>query len=202
VRTLLDYSRSWKVRDLIAESGASTGATYRVLDYLDGEGLADRVEGQWSVPSWEKLLRAWARDYSFLSENSTTRFLDPRGVDHFLGRLQDDSDTYAVTGAVASRVWASVAPVRAVFVYVADADKAASRWSIRATEAGANVVLLEPRSSTPVAFQRSRQIAGGLWTVATAQAAVDLLNGPGRDPQQAEELIDWMRTNEHDWRLA
>lgn len=202
VRTLLDYSRLWKVRDLIAESGASTGATYRVLEYLDSEGLADRVEGLWSVPSWEKLLRAWATDYNFLSENSTTRFLDPRGVDHFLGTLHDGSDAYAVTGAAASRVWASVAPVRAVFVYVADANKAANRWGIRATETGANVVLLEPRSSKGVAFQRLQQIADGLWSVATTQVAVDLLNGPGRDPQQAEELIDWMRANEQNWRLA
>ena len=203
VRTLLDHSRPWKMRDLIAESGASTGATYRVLDYLDSEGLADRVEGLWSVPSWEKLLRAWATDYNFLSENSTTRFLDPRGVDHFLRTLHDDdSDAYAVTGAAASRAWVSVAPARAVFVYVADANKAANRWDIRATETGANVVLLEPRSSKGVAFQRLRQIDDGLWSAAPAQVAVDLLNGPGRDPQEAEELIGWMRANEQVWRLA
>jgi hypothetical protein len=202
VRALLDYSRQWRVRDLIAESGASTGAAYRVLDYLDREGLADREDGLWSVPSWERLLRAWADDYNFLAENTVTRYIDPRGVEHFQESLQEGSVPYAVTGAAASRVWTSVAPIRSIFVYVPDAGRASEQWGIRPTETGANVVLLEPRSAKAVVFERARTFAEGFWHVAPAQVATDLLNGPGRDPQEAEELIRWMRDNEPEWRLA
>ena len=42
----------------------------------------------------------------------------------------------------------------------------------------------------------------GIRRAAPAQVATDLLNGPGRDPQEAEELIRWMRDNEDEWRLA
>ncbi|PQZ52601.1 hypothetical protein CQ040_10390 [Microbacterium sp. MYb54] len=202
VRALLDYSRSWKVRDLIAESGASTGATYRVLEYLDREGLADREEGLWTIPSWERLLRAWADDYNFLTENSVTRYIDPRGVEHFQASLQVGSEPYAVTGAAASRAWTSVAPVRSIFVYVLDAGHESKRWGIRPTDTGANVVLLEPRSTKAVAFERAGTLAEGIWRVAPAQVATDLLNGPGRDAQEAEELIRWMRVNENAWRLV
>lgn len=202
VRALLDYSRRWKVRDLIAESGASTGATYRVLEYLDREGLADREEGLWAVPSWERLLRAWADDYRFLAENTVTRFIDPRGVEHFQQSLQRGDGAYAVTGAAASRAWASVAPIRSVFVYVSDAGRESERWGIRPTETGANIILLEPRSTKAVVFERAGTLEEGIRRAAPAQVATDLLNGPGRDPQEAEELIRWMRDNEAEWRLA
>jgi hypothetical protein len=201
VRALLDYSRRWKVRELVAESGASTGATYRVLEYLDREGLVEREEGLWSVPSWERLLRAWAKDYSFLAESTVTRHIDPRGVEHFLGTLHAEGGMYAVTGASASRAWTSIAPVRSIFVYVSDARSEAERWGIRPTEAGANVVLLEPRSKKPVVFERAGALVDGIRRVAPAQVATDLLNGPGRDPQEAEELIIWMSENEAEWRL-
>ncbi len=38
-RAFLDYRRTWRVRELIAASGVSSGATYRVLEYLQREDL-------------------------------------------------------------------------------------------------------------------------------------------------------------------
>lgn len=202
VRALLDHSRSWRVRDLIATSGASTGATYRVLEYLDGEGLADRDEaGNWVAPDWERLLRAWAADYHFLTENTVSRYIDPRGLDHFRGELAKSDTRYAVTGAAASEDWSSVAPTRSLFVYVDDAVRDADEWGLRSAEAGVNVILLEPRKPESVAFARGGNLANGVYRAAPAQVAVDLLNGPGRDPQEGEELLRWMRQNEDAWRI-
>jgi hypothetical protein len=201
VRALLDYARPWRVRDLIATSGASTGATYRVLEYLDEEGLADRGEdGAWTVPDWERLLRAWSRDYNFLADNTVTRYIDPRGIDHFLATLSTSTQRYALTGAAAAGEWSSVAPTRSVFVYAESPDSDAASWGLRRAESGINVVLLEPRSSDSMVFANVGALATGVVRAAPAQVAVDLLNGPGRDPSEGEELLVWMKRNERAWR--
>lgn len=202
VRAFLDYSRSWRVRDLIEASGASTGATYRVLEYLDGEGLADRgPDGVWTVPDWERLLRAWSGDYNFLTANAVNRYIAPRGLEQFQGVLAKTDRRYAVTGAAASQDWASVAPTRSLFVYVDNATSYAEDWGLRSTEAGVNVILLEPRKPVSAVFARTGKLAGGVVRVAAAQVAVDLLNGPGRDPAEGEELLRWMKGNEGAWRI-
>jgi len=40
----------------------------------------------------------------------------------------------------------------------------------------------------------------GLCYVAPSQAAIDLLTSPGRGPEEAEALIEWMQANERQWR--
>ena len=75
--------------------------------------------------------------------------------------------------------------------------KAADRLDLRETEAGTNVVLLEPFD--PVVFERTT-IRDGLRCVAPSQLAVDLLTGPGREPSQGEEILVWMKKNEDAWR--
>lgn len=202
VRALLDFSGPWKARELVAISHASTGATYRVLEYLDREGLVERdLEKKWSVPSWERLLRAWARDYHFAVDNVVSTYIDPRGTEHFIQSVVGKDVKYAITGAIAAHQWTRVAPARSIFVYVHDAADAARSWQVRATESGANVVFIEPRTEASFVFDRLQTLPDGARRVSAAQAAVDLLNGPGRDPQEAEELIRWMGTNEDEWRL-
>lgn len=202
VRALLDFAHPWRVRDLVKSSGASTGATYRVLEYLDGEGLADRdIDGLWRVPDWQRLLRSWADDYVFLTENAVSRFIAPRGLTAFRGVLARSESRYAVTGGAASEEWASVSPTKSMFVYVEDAARDAEAWGLRPADAGVNVILLEPRKPNSVAFTGAGSLEDGVRRAAPAQVAADLLNGPGRDPQEGEELLRWMAENETAWRL-
>jgi hypothetical protein len=202
VRALLDYSRAWRVRDLIGVSGASTGATYRVLEYLDGEGLAERTEhGLWSAPDWERVLRVWAGDYNYLVDGTITRCIDPRGTDRLLEVLGKADRKYVLTGSAAAKDWVSVAPARALSIYTDDTDAAASEWGLRPTDVGANVLLVEPSRSGPVVYSNAATLSSGVRRASAAQVAVDLLNGPGRDPVQGEELIRWMQRNEDAWRL-
>ena len=35
---------------------------------------------------------------------------------------------------------------------------------------------------------------------APTQVVVDLMTGPGRSPNEAEELLEWMKRNERSWR--
>src|SRR5699024_9068545 len=79
-RTLLDYRRNWRISELITVSRASSGATYRVLDYLEREDLVLKSDGRYSVPDWERLLREWSADAAFQTKNRVQTFIEPHGV--------------------------------------------------------------------------------------------------------------------------
>ena len=83
-------------------------------------------------------------------------------------------------------------------MYVDDIDDASSLLSLRPTEVGANVILAEPFD--PVVYARST-LRDGIKYCVPSQTAADLLNGPGRNPSEAEELLRWMVANERAWRL-
>lgn len=201
VRAVTDIARPWTMRQLVDTSGASTGATYRVVGYLEREGLAARNEaGMVTVPDWVQILRRWSGDYGFLRTNRITQWIAPRGLPDLTRRIRTATDSvrYAVTGSQAAAEWASYAPARAAMIYVEDARRASEVWGLRPTDAGANVVLAEPKFD--VVFERTITNKEGVVIAAPAQVAVDLMTGPGRNPSEAEELISWMQRNEGSWR--
>lgn len=200
VRALVDISGPWRIRELIETSGASTGATYRVVEFLEREGLLFRDEaGSLNLGSWRQLVQEWGKDYGFVRSNNITSYIEPRGLPALLQKVAATQDLkYAVTGSLAASEWAAYAPARAAQIYVADAAEAAKRWGLRPAETGSNVLLAEPESG--VVFDRALTNSDGIVVVAPAQAAVDLLTGPGRNPSEAEELMDWMERNEPSWR--
>ncbi|BDZ62946.1 hypothetical protein Lsed01_02429 [Demequina sediminis] len=200
-RTLLDYDRTWRVRELIAVAGASSGATYRVLDYLQREDLVVKEGDRYAVTDWERLLRTWSADASFTTTTRTMAFIEPRGLDAFLAKL-DPKPAFpvAVTGTVAAKEWAMYAPAKAAYVYVSSIQEAADAWSLRPNSVAPNVVLLEPATVGDVPFRNVTPASAGYPVAALAQVVADLLNGPGREPAEGEYLIEWMRANESRWR--
>lgn len=200
VRALIDLPGSWSVRDLVEVSRASTGSVYRVLEYLESEGLATRdVDGRWLTDGWQPMLRRWSVDYQFSSTNRVSRWIAVRGIDAFVDSLRrNDVGNYVLTGSVAAGTWAPYAPARLASVYVDDAATAAQQWDLRPTDSGANVLLAEPRYA--VVRERSLVALEGLRIAAPAQVAADLMSGPGRAPSEAEALMAWMERNEQSWR--
>ena len=201
IRAITDISGPWAIRRLVDTSKASTGATYRVVEYLEREGLATRnKDGLVNVAEWEPLLRRWSDDYGFTRTNQVSRWIAPRGLPDLLGRIASATEElrYAVTGSIAAAEWAPYAPARLAMVYVADAESAAKLWDLRLTDAGANVTLAEPQFD--VVFERTRRNRERIEIAAPTQVVVDLLTGPGRNPSEAEELIEWMKRNEQSWR--
>ena len=200
VRTIVDFASDWSIRELVNRAGVSTGAAYRVLDLLEGEGLADRSKrGRVSVPRWDQILRMWSQDYGFVRSNHLTRYIAPRGIDHLIGSLAAGAVTdYAVSGTVAAAEWASYAPARSLMAYARDAAAAAAAWGLRPADAGANVMLAEPDYDVPLI--RTLENEAGVRVAAPSQVVVDLMTGPGRSPQEAEELLLWMVNNEQSWR--
>ncbi|PAY23321.1 hypothetical protein CEY15_09660 [Dietzia natronolimnaea] len=186
--------------DLADTSRASVGSVYRVMQFLEEQELAERLpDRQFLVPDWAALLRRWSDDYQLLRTNAVTRWIAPRGLSDLLDTVREDKEAnYAVTGSVAAAAWAAYAPARSAMVYVRNVERAAANWGLRETEAGANVLLIEP--AYPVVMERAMTALQGLTVAHPAQVAVDLLTGPGRAPAEANELLEWMRTHEQSWR--
>lgn len=200
-RALLDYRRDWSVRELVAASGSSTGAAYRVLEHLEREGLVVKDANRYRVTDWERLLRAWSADAAFQTTTRTKAFIEPRGVEAFVRRLAEETMLpVAVTGSMAAREWATYAPAKGVYVYVSSIQEASEQWGLRPNAAAPNVILLEPKTVGDVPFVNTVRAQAGYPVAAPPQVAADLLNGPGREPAEGEYLIEWMKANEERWR--
>ncbi len=201
VRALVDIRPPVDVRQIAKIARTDPGNVSRLLDLLEREDVVRRSpKGKILEVVWEELLRVWTRDYSLTKSNHDFTYLDPRGLDHFVKRLESlpREMEYALTGSLAAGRWAPVAPARLAAVFVRDVPAFASALALVRAETGANVLLLQPKGD----FVFERTVAEGrLVYVAPSQAAADLLTGPGRGPDEAEALLDWMRKNEHVWRI-
>jgi hypothetical protein len=199
VRALADFAPPYSVPELAERAGASTGATYRVVEFLEEQRLLEREErGPITSVNWRAVLERWSSDYGFAQSNTVATFLEPRGISAIRDRLRDAIDfEYAITGSMAAEGVAPYAPTRLAMIYVRDIKSVTKSLGLRATGAGANVALAA--GEYDVALERVR-LVDGLRYAALSQVAVDLLNGPGRNPSEALALLDWMERNEPAWR--
>jgi hypothetical protein len=199
VRALIDFAPPYTVPELSTRARASTGATYRVVEFVEGEGLLERARyGPIGEVQWRRLLERWSKDYGFAQSNTVTTYLEPRGLGALTARLAEQPQLdYVLTGSLAAARVAAYAESRLAMLYVRDAMKVAKILGLRSTDSGANVALASGKYD--VAFERPEEV-GGLRMAASSQAAVDLLSGPGRNPSEASALLDWMERNEPAWR--
>ena len=198
VRALCDYVPPTGVRELAEEARTDPGYVSRVFRLLEREALIQREpRGPVTSVDWQGLIRRWTEDYSLFGSNRTGSYLEPRGLNSLLRKLNNPDFRYAVTGSLGSASIVPVAPARLAIIFVDDIEDAAERLAIRPTEVGANVILAEPFD--PVVYERDEE-RDGITYVAPSQNAADLLTSPGRGPSQAEELMEWMARNEGAWR--
>jgi hypothetical protein len=187
------------VPELVDLSGASTGATYRVVDYLEEQALLERSpRGPIEEVSRSGLIRRWSKDYGFLESNVVLPFLQPRGLTALMRDLAACNDVrYSITGSLAAQQWAPYAAPKAAMLYADDAQALAKRLGLRQVDTGANVLVAT--AEYEVVFDRTETI-DGVVVAAPSQAAVDLMTGPGRNPAEAEALLDWMESHVDSWR--
>lgn len=198
VRILVDSKVPPGVRELAARAGVDAGYASRIVALLDREALVERRGyGRITKVDWAQLLRRWAQEAPLESRGNQITCLEPRGPGALLNRLKNLTVRYALTGTAAAETLAPVAPSRLVVLYLEDAAEMMPKLSLRLAEAGANVLLIEPRDDGVFAGASVRE---GLRYVAPSQAAADLLTSPGRGPAEAESLIAWMAKNEDTWR--
>lgn len=199
VRGLIDFVPPMRPSELARRTRTSVGAVYRLVDFAAEEGLLQRQpRGPIHHVRWRALLERWSRDYDFQRSNTVGTYLAPRGLEALLDQLRGQLDLhYAITGSLAAHLHAPYAPARAAALHAVDAPELAARLGLRRVETGANVLLAG--GDNAVAFERTEEV-DGLRYVAPSQAAVDLLTGPGRNPSEGVELLDWMEAHEPDWR--
>jgi hypothetical protein len=213
-RALVDLRPPYSVPQLVRLSGSSNGATYRVVQFLEEEALLRRDDkGRVLDVSWRALLELWSRDYSFYETNHVTGYLAPRGIERVVEALRaslsaadaesyDDLDEltarYVVTGSFAASAYAPYAPTKLLTLYTDSRDTLSKMLDLRTVDAGANVMIAQ--AAYDAVFQR-RQTWQGIRVTAPSQTAVDLMTGPGRNPAEAQELLDWMEHNESAWRV-
>lgn len=122
VRALADFAPPYTVPELVRRSGASTGATYRVVELLEEEGLLQRKpRGPITDVAWRRLIERWSQDSGFHRSDVVGSFLFPRGIEavpEALRMLEEDS--YALTGSLAAQSYAPYAPPRLAMIYVTD----------------------------------------------------------------------------------
>jgi hypothetical protein len=199
VRALVDFAPPYTVPDLAERAGSSTGATYRVIDFLDEQDLITRrAYGPITNVRWRELLMRWSEDYGLATTNVASLYLEPRGLDRITQRLEALRDErYVLTGSIAAARFAEYVPRRLAELYVDDPASVAEALELVRTDDAVNVVLAAPKYD--VVFDRAETVDGVRYA-APSQVAVDLLTGPGRSPVQGKVLLDWMEANELSWR--
>jgi DNA-binding transcriptional ArsR family regulator len=195
IRYLCDTKPPHTVGELASALAVDPGNVSRYLDLLSKDGLIKRASrGTVTDVDWEGVLRRWSEDYRRPAGRS---FMDPRGAEHFLKRLQTTKDQYVLSGVTAATRYAPYTVQGAVLCYCNDVRAFAETFGLQGAEQSANVLLAVPFDEVVSAHTEMRD---GLILAAPAQVAIDLLTGRGREVSQAEELIRWMRETENDWR--
>lgn len=199
VRALIDFRPPMTVPTLIKRSEVSSGAAYRVIDFLERQDLLKREPRRpITRVDWRLLLERWSEDYELDLEKATIPYLVPRGIPWLLESLGSVGDLrYVLTGSAAAAHFEEYAQTRLAMVYADDPEGLARALDLRRVEAGANVLLIRPADDVVYARTDTR---GGVRVASPSQVAVDLLNGPGRAPAEARALLDWMERNERAWR--
>ena len=198
VRTLCDVRPPTGLRDLARRAGVDAGYASRVIDLLDRDALITRTpRGPITSVDWPALLRRWAQDYSPFQRPGATWYLAARGLGAVTQGLKGQRVRYAISGSWAAAQFAPVAPTRLLLCYADDVPALAGELDLRPASTAANIVLVVPRD--PVVYERTVQ-KHELTIAALTQVVVDLLTSPGRGPNEAEALMDWMRDHESVWR--
>lgn len=198
VRLLVDRRSPPGVREIAEATRVDAGYVSRVLTLLDSEALINRTgRGKIESVDWLALLRRWATEAPLDSRGTGMTLLEPRGLSALRTKLASSNERYVVTGGLAAKAVAPIAPPRLATVWLRDASEAAERLQLRPAEAGANVLAIEPSDDSVFDGAIERD---GIHHAALSQIAGDLLTSPGRGPAEAEELIAWMLANEEEWR--
>lgn len=193
---LLHSDRGWQVQDLAGEAGISMGLAHRVLARLQAEAIIT-AEGKGRnrvrrVTNPTALLDLWAeesverptRTLGYLLAQTPQQLIEELG-----GNLRRTGIDYALTGAAAASLVApfiTAVPVVDVWVTATAApDELADAAEADRVTDGQNVVFLQAKDDTPLAF---REQVKNLWVVNRIRLYADLRRDPRRGREQADHL--------------
>ena len=199
IRALCMRKETWGVRDIAEATGSDPGYVSRLLAKLDREALIERGKrGRVEQVDWQRLIERWAQ-VAPIETRGTSRFcIAPRGLPTVMSLLPALKVPYAVTGSFATKRFASVAASRLMHIYVDDIDALCRELQLTETEAGINMMIIEPKDSSIISDSEIGD--DGMRWAPIVQVAADLLTSQGRGPAEGVALFGWMAKNEEAWR--
>jgi hypothetical protein len=196
---LVNYPKTWVLRDLAKESGTALGYTSRVSNTLISQRLALRASArsELKLMAPEDLLKRWATFSHFVANTAFVEYYtSEQDIGKFLGKLKVlNVGEYALTGlAGALLVEPFVRPTN-THMYIlkeSDAGKLAHELGLMPVEENGNVKFaIAPSDGI---FYGAQEI-DGMRVVSDIQLFVDLYNYPARGREAADEL--WKRIEKH-----
>lgn len=190
------------VRDLAERAQVGVATSARVLELLDREAAVVRGEdGVVTTVRKRMLIERWAQDYKVMASNEVIATLDPRGLNHALEALSSVDARVAVTGSAAARVYlpdhvTPVSPLVSLSLYAEDPMGLIKQLALKVVERGTNVLVMQPYDD--VVHAKSR-LVDGIEYAPPAQVVADLLTGPGRSTEEAEQLMAALESSDLGW---
>jgi hypothetical protein len=206
VRFLTEVAPPYGVTDIEAATEVSRGYVSKVLDRLAEEALIQREpRGPVEQVDWPALLRTRGRSVDLLKTNTAQIYVTPNGATAALEKLTESplSEEVVVTGSFAAVRIAPVAAPTLLALYVDPSgqygfDDVRDQLGLLPTNVGADLVLLRPPNMRVLDGPR---VDDGVRFANIPQLVIDCLGGTGRMPSEGEAIIDWMTTNEAEWRF-
>lgn len=206
LQSLIEVKPPFSIPHIIKLAKSSSGVTYRVIEYLESEKLLTLVQNtkgpkpKQEVESilWREIIERWSQDYEFQSSNDVQSFIEPRGMETLLKKLKSiGNNSYAITGSLSANIYSPYANPKLAMIYAKDVEDLAATLRITPVSTGANVLLAVTDHES---IFENIKVRNGLTYVSTVQTAMDLLTSPGRGPSEGEELLNWMESNQNEWR--
>lgn len=199
LHALLVRHQNWfGVTELAQQAMVSPATASQVLTELE---RFDWLEARGQGPSKERYLRepaalldAWAKQLATIRPPTLRRYYVPGAKADTLtariGQVLDVHDVqYAISHEAAAQRYApflsNVSQVRVRVLIGANADAAIGDLEARVVNDGANLGIIEAKSSGELLF---RERFNGLWLASPIQIYLDLLRGEGRSKEMAEHF--------------
>jgi len=199
LHALLVRPRTWvSVKELAEQSQASPATVSQVMTELE---RFDWLEIQGQGPSKERLLRepgalldAWSKQLGLGRPPALRRYyvpaIKPTDLPERLDRVfEQHQAAYAITHEAAAQRYApflsSVSQVRCRLMPGRSAEEAFGALDARVVTEGANLAVIEVKSSGELLF---RQKVDGVWLASPVQIYLDLVRSEGRAKEMAEHL--------------
>lgn len=199
LHALLVRHQNWfGVTELALQAMVSPATASQVLTELE---RFDWLESRGQGPSKERYLRepaalldAWAKQLATIRPPTLRRYYVPGAkADTLTARIAQVLDVhdvqYAISHEAAAQRYApflsNVSQVRVRVLIGASADAAIGDLEARVVNDGANLEIIEAKSSGELLF---RERFNGLWLASSIQIYLDLLRGEGRSKEMAEHF--------------
>lgn len=188
---LLDRDRAWRVADMAAEAGVSTGLAHRVLARLEeatilaAEGAGPNKVRRIRNPG--ALLDLWAEEEKERGARRTAAFVLARPAALLSERLAGAGIMHAITGIAAAAILApaltSVTVTQVRVTAAIPASDALKALEARQTDEGSNLLIVQGADDAELRFRRE---VDGIWLAADTRIYLDSLRDPRRGKEQAQ----------------